>query len=401
MAQARISPKHNKLATCWRITLYVDVWFSAASNLISNEIYSNLETEETMTKQKKQTQASDDVMNNVLTVGLDIGYGVVKAITDEHAISFPSVAGHAREFKFQQEQIQSWYAGDQITDDEGTWFVGDLALKHMPPGELLRLRGRTANEERMGNAFRVRLAKVAIAKLVRGVGDGDVVHVCLASGLPVDHMRDSQALKDALIGQHLIKTDEVEIVANITDVMVMPQAYGAIYSQMLTERGEINVRHTYMRTGVCDVGTYTVDIALDDDGEFISSQSGSVESGVYTAQERIAEILERDYREKIPFSMIDQTLRTGIFTASGHPISYRAEVEEALQPLRSAALNLMSEKWQRGTTVEVIYLAGGGAELVMEDVLSAYPQTKLIKEAQLANARGYLNYAHFDSEERD
>lgn len=354
-----------------------------------------------MPKQKKQIQPSNDVKNGVLTIGLDIGYGLVKAITDEHAITFPSVAGHAREFKFQQEQIQSWYAGDQITDDDGTWFVGDLALKQLPPGELLRLRGRTANEEKMGNAFRVRLAKVAIAKLVRGVGDGDVVHIRLASGLPVDHMRDAQALKDALIGQHLIKTDEVEIVANITDVMVMPQAYGAIYSQMLNELGEINVHHTYMRTGVCDVGTYTVDIALDDDGEFISAQSGSVESGVYTAQERIAAILERDYREKIPFSMIDQTLKTGIFTASGNPISYRAEVEEALQPLRSAALNLMSEKWQRGTTVDVIYLAGGGAELVMDDVLNAYPQTKLIKQAQLANARGYLNYAHFASEEND
>ena len=29
---------------------------------------------------------------------------------------------------------------------------------------------------------------------------------------------------------------------------------------MLTEQGEINVYHTYMRTGVVDVGTYTVDI---------------------------------------------------------------------------------------------------------------------------------------------
>ena len=84
-----------------------------------------------------------------------------------------------------------------------------------------------------------------------------------------------------------------------------------------------------------------------------------------------------------------------------HACHDRKEVEEALQPLRSAALNLMSEKWQRGTTIEVIYLAGGGAELVMEDVLSAYPQTKLIKQAQLANARGYLNYAHFATEHRD
>ena len=345
---------------------------------------------------KRKTKKTDTAtQNGILTIGLDIGYGVVKAITDEAAITFPSVAGHARDIKFQQDYLAEKYAGDQIADDQGQWFVGELALKQLTPGELLRLRGRTANEATMGNAFRLRLAKVAIAKLVGGVGSGDVVHVTLSLGLPVDHMADAQELKDTFLGQHLIKTDQVEMVANITDIKVMPQAYGALYAAMLTERGEINVRHTYMRTGVCDVGTYTVDIALDDDGEFVSSQSGSVEGGVFTAQERIAAMLERDYREKIPFGMIEQVLKTGYFTASGKTIDYRAEVEEALQPLRSATLNLMSEKWQRGTTVDVIYLAGGGAELVFEEVKEAYPQAKLLKDAQLANARGYLNYAHY------
>ncbi|MEO1644845.1 MAG: ParM/StbA family protein [Chloroflexota bacterium] len=344
---------------------------------------------------RKTKKTNTATQNGILNIGLDIGYGVVKAITDESAITFPSVAGHARDIKFQQDYLAEKYADDQITDDQGQWFVGELALKQLLPGELLRLRGRTANEATMGNAFRLRLAKVAIAKLVGGVGSGDVVHVTLSSGLPVDHMADAQELKDTFLGQHLIKTDQVNVVANITDVKVMPQAYGALYAAMLTERGEINVRHTYMRTGVCDVGTYTVDIALDDDGEFVSSQSGSVEGGVYTAQERIAAMLERDYREKIPFGMIEQVLKTGYFTASGKTIDYRAEVEEALQPLRSATLNLMSEKWQRGTTVDVIYLAGGGAELVFEEVKEAYPQAKLLKDAQLANARGYLNYAHY------
>lgn len=136
---------------------------------------------------KRKTKSTNTAtQNGTLTIGLDIGYGVVKAITDEVAVTFPSVAGHARDIKFQQDYLTEKYAGDQITDDYGQWFVGELALKQLTPGELLRLRGRTADEETMGNAFRVRLAKVAIAKLVRGVGDGDVVHIRLASGLPVD-----------------------------------------------------------------------------------------------------------------------------------------------------------------------------------------------------------------------
>jgi plasmid segregation protein ParM len=353
-----------------------------------------------MSKQtKKQQQNLNSLTAGVITVGLDIGYGVVKVVTDDRAFAFPSVMGHAREIKFRQETIQQKYPGDQISDDEGTWFVGDLALAQLPPGELLRLRGRTANEKTMGNAFRQRLAKVAIGKLAQGVWGRDVVHLRISTGLPVDHMRDAAELKEALLGQHLIKTDSCEVIANVTEVIVMPQPYGSAYSQMLTPTGDINVYHTYMRTGIVDVGTYTVDIALDDDGEFVDSESGSVEGGVYTAQERISAMLERDYREKMPYKIIEQVLRTGIFTASGKPINYSEEVEEALSPLRSATLNLMSEKWQRGTTVDVIYLSGGGAELVYEQIVEAYPQTKLVPEAQMANARGYLYYANFASRE--
>jgi len=243
-----------------------------------------------MNKNAKKQQ-SNIQSTGVVTLGLDIGYGVVKVVTNEGAFAFPSVMGHAREIKFQQDEIAKRHPGDQITDDDGAWFVGDLALAQLPPGELLRLRGRTANEKTMGNSFRQRLAKVAIGKLVSGVWGRDVVHLRIATGLPVDHMRDAGELKEALLGQHLIQTDSCEVIANVTEVIVMPQPYGSAYSQILTHAGEINVYHTYMRTGIVDVGTYTVDIALDDDGEFVDAESGSVESGVYTAQERISAML--------------------------------------------------------------------------------------------------------------
>ena len=221
------------------------------------------------------------------------------------------------------------------------------------------------------------------------------MHIRIATGLPTDHMRDAAELKAALLGQHLIKTDTADLIANVTEVMVMPQPYGTIYGAALTETGEINRAHTYRRTGVCDVGTYTVDLALDDEGEYVDAESGSVENGVFTAQERIAAALERDYRQKIPFKLVEEVLQTGIFHANGESVSYEGVVEGALAPLHSATLNLMSEKWQRGTTVDVIYLSGGGAALVYEAVKAAYPQTQLITNAPTANARGYLHYARF------
>lgn len=43
-----------------------------------------------------------------------------------------------------------------------------------------------------------------------------------------DHMRDAAELKASLIGQHLIKTDTAELIAHVSEVMVMPQPYGTI-----------------------------------------------------------------------------------------------------------------------------------------------------------------------------
>src|SRR5215207_2319572 len=56
---------------------------------------------------------------------------------------------------------------------------------------------------------------------------------------------------------------------------------------------------------------------------YVDAESGSVESGVYTAQERISAALERDYREKMPFKIVEDVLRTGIFHANGQPVHYR------------------------------------------------------------------------------
>lgn len=346
-----------------------------------------------MKKQAKPT-------STVQTVGLDIGYGVTKAICGDNVVMFPSVMSHAREIKFNADQTAAKYAGDQIADDDGQWFIGDLALSQAKKGELIKLRGRTADEATIGNVFRVRLAKVALGKLFPDYHNGEAVHIRIATGLPVDHMGGAAALKAALIGQHPINTDTANFVANVTEVMVMPQPYGTIYANTLTSTGDLNPCHTAIKTGVIDVGTYTIDAALDDDGEYIDAESGSAESGVFTAQERIKEAVNRDYGFIPKQKFVEAVLKTACISVRGAaPVSYADEVERALAPLRDATLVLMNDKWSTGDEVDIIYVSGGGAELVFNDIKAAYPQAKLVENAQLANAIGYQNYARFAERE--
>lgn len=346
---------------------------------------------------KSIVTATTPAATSPFSIGLDIGYGVVKVVTPTDTKTFPSVAGHSRVIKFAAEQIAEKYPGCHIIDEDGDWFVGDLAASQIPVGELLRLRGRGANDNISGNAFRVRMARVAIGMLMAGCysGDREVITVHIATGLPVDHLKGAPELKAALGGAHRIRTDVCDVTINVASVRVMPQPNGTIYRQMLTTTGKINPQHTFTRTGVCDVGEFTIDVTLDDDGEYIDSESGSVEAGVYTARQRIESAMENDFGQKMPYKAVERCLRTGFATAFGEEIDYRRVVEEALYPLRSATLGLLNDKFKAGASVDVLYLSGGGADLVFDDVIRAYPQAVKVNNPQMSNAQGYLNFELF------
>lgn len=332
-------------------------------------------------------------------VGLDVGYGYTKALGYGAPVLFPSIAGYASDLGHQREKIMQSHPGDYLSDDEGDWFIGRLAQDQLKTAEQLHLRGRTADEQTIGNVFRVRMTRAALGKMFAGVNNGDAVHIRISTGLPVDHMGDAAQLKAALIGQHPIRTDTADFVAHITEVFVMPQPYGTIYSHSLTEHGTDDPCYIYNTTGVVDVGTYTVDVALDEDGEYKGAYSGSEEAGVHIVHERIEKAFQRDFRTKPKIKQIEEIMKTGCFRVSGTPRNYIHVRDEALEPLRAAALNLVNRKWSTGIDLDVIFAAGGGAPLIFDALKAAYPQTQLVKDSQLSNAQGYLNYARFRSEE--
>jgi plasmid segregation protein ParM len=326
-------------------------------------------------------------------VGLDIGFGATKVVTESAQLVFPSVCGAAINIRFNGDEARERYPGDQIVDDEGDWFVGDLALKQVPNAELIKLRARTTDESTFSNEFRVRMMKAAIGKLFPGMTDGDTVHLNIATGLPVSYMGDTAALKDALVGQHHVKTDTTEFVLNVGKVMVMPQPYGTIYDQSLTNKGKVNPCHTATRTAVVDVGTYTVDLTVDDSMEYIENESDSLEIGTHTAQQRLIDWYSDKYRQKPTYKQVEDALLTGCLIVRGQEVDVYEIVQDALKPLINGTLALATRLWQAGANLDVIYVSGGGAQLVYETLLEIYPQVKLVELPQFANARGYLNYA--------
>jgi hypothetical protein len=157
-----------------------------------------------------------------------MGYSVTKALRNVQIVMLPNVAGYANQISYRSEDLATKYPGAQLSDDDSEWFIGDLALSQLRAGEPLCRRGRSANENLLGNVFQLRIAKAALGRLLAVRRRCIALHVRIATGLPVNYMRDAGDLKLALIGQHRVKTDVADFLANVTDVMVMPQPYGTI-----------------------------------------------------------------------------------------------------------------------------------------------------------------------------
>lgn len=325
-----------------------------------------------------------------LTVGLDIGYGITKATSGSEPITFPSVWGRKGDVTYASTATQTLYTGDDLTDDDGEWWIGEKAQTHVATHKLRDLRSRTDDEARL------RLAKAALGKLpLPAVDPGDTVHMTLATGLPVDHMRSASALKDLFTGQHVIQNDRVHYVANITRVYVMPQPYGTLYRQMLKPDGTLNRHYQFERTGIVDVGTYTIDMILDDDGEYVDARSGSVEAGVHTVYDAIETAYERDQNQKPSYKDVMQGVRTGAIRIRGDLVFFEEVHKKAVKDLAEATLGLAARIWEAGTDIDVIFLTGGGASLIAEAFKQKYPQSEIVEDAPTANAQGYRYFAAF------
>ncbi len=338
-------------------------------------------------------------MNNSYSVGADCGYGVVKATLGKNSITFPSVYGHGIDIQFDEDKIAAAHPGDRIVHDGREWWVGELAASpHMPIALQMQLHGRTASDQRTGNADRLLLIKAALGKLFAGrVANGQVVCVHLGTGLPVDHMAGAEVFKAQLLGQHDIQTDQGHFTAHVESVFVMPQPAGTVYAQLLTAKGELNGKFDYERIAVVDVGTLTTDIAVDDEGAFVSSMSASIEVGLSIVTEAVRREYNQRFGEFPSAATIHQIMRTRNAGKHLKDGDFSATIETAGAPLVSGVLSLMAQKWGRGTQLPVIFVTGGGAQLVLRAVEAEY-QNSLVQmtvDPIMSNVIGFQHYAAF------
>lgn len=326
-------------------------------------------------------------------IGLDLGFGNIKAVAKNESILFPSVMGQAREMRFGKETLTEKYPNEQITHDNSDFFVGKLAMNHLSKNHQRRLRGRTGRNDEQGMDFRTLMMKATLAKLFPNELNGDVIQVRIVTGLPVNHMGQSSLLKTALLGQHHVQTDSTNFVADVNEVVVMPEPRGTMFAFMLTDKGKINAEYTANTTVVFNGGEVTNDVQFDREGEFIDDLSQSSETGHVLALNSLKQIYEERYGEEPTIAMLKEILHNKRIRVFGEWESFNSEVEQALKPVREGGLQLLADTIQAGTAVDSIIVSGGIAITSFDNIKGVYKQSIKSDNPLYDTAQGYYNYS--------
>lgn len=323
-------------------------------------------------------------------VALDLGFGYTDALTADRAVRFPSVIAPAVDIKYTANLVgkDSTPTGIRLTAPDGRdCFVGELALRQSADGWGVRDRSRNISEDSLI------LAHAAFSEL-------DLTGpVTLITGLPVKHYADKAQLIDLLKGPHAIfRAGQPPRHIEVADVIVALQPFGPLFDIIFNHEGKVQAPAVAKgRNAVIDIGTFTTDWVVCDNGEYIEHLSDSTENAMGTIYEKliIAIAAEHD-RELKNIHEADQALRQGYVKKHGQKISIAALAEPIILNTAKTILSKILNQWKDSDEeLDNIYIAGGGANTIAPYFLDRFPTYAIPPESHKSVINGYYKYGLF------
>jgi plasmid segregation protein ParM len=328
--------------------------------------------------------------NQIVTIGLDVGYGLTKAVADSgNQVCFESRVAPAEFIRFQADiGARGKPNGLTLHDaEEGALWVGELASRQGRPGAVRSPRDR----DRVNDPITTHLAGAAFAMLLPGV---EYARLRVVTGLPVAYYRDAVDLSQHLLGEHQVLLEGRSLTVEVEDVLVVPQPFGALLSLILDERGRLRTATLDLvegKVGVLDIGSYTTDLVLVEGLEYIEARSGSIEVGVSTALNMVRKVLLDDYRVSYEDHELEQAMRRGWLVVDGQKRSLNGLASDRLDPVARSIEAQARTLWNISTLTAMV-LAGGGALALKPWLEPRFSQAIYAPHAVMANAAGFLRY---------
>lgn len=320
-------------------------------------------------------------MNNKANqaIGLDIGHSSVKAsaisVTGTPVkLIIPSLVCPA--FPISDEAEARRAALDTVKIGERSFFVGETAKVQGGPSVTTGL-----SEDWIDTPEHAALLVGAINRL-KGSGVAvDGANIVL--GLPTHLVnRQKDRLKE-ITGRHV----------SANTIRVIPQPMGPYQTLILESNGLPSSAHTPTSEswGVVEIGYYTTDIMLIQNGRWVEKASG-VCSGVRVAAEHLVRLLaERGITSDM--NECEEALRTRSIRNFGR-LDVSSEADKSITMLVTEVIDRASQYMEPyARKLDGVIVAGGGAPLVYPHLRAKWPHALLLDSPRFAVAEGMRRLA--------
>lgn len=321
-------------------------------------------------------------------VGLDVGHSAVKAVAyakGERAgeTDFPTFVTPA--FAITGDPQERAKCERETVEVGGArYFFGKTAEVQ---GRMRNVVGLNANWLETPE-YRV-LMKGAMLKLADG-GVPDLGSALVVVGLPAD-----------TFGVH--KERLKQIVAELfpgTEPMAMQQPAGAMWSHLLEATGAPRAGFSLasQKWGVVEVGHFTSDFLLMNEGRFIQSANGSCEGVSRAVDYVVGRLAERDIVASPEIVM--EAMKHNFLTLRGERVDISEAVAEACSLLAQQVIDKARSSYGQDVDfMQGVVVAGGGASLVIDRLQSAGWSHATIAHApsgrpRYAVAEGFARYGN-------
>ena len=307
-------------------------------------------------------------------IGIDIGYGHVKVVSDGVRRKMPALVGNYI------EKLDIGFGRDMGLETAVVggekYLVGESA-KHSP-------NQYTSRDPNWINSPAYRALNVNV--MSRFIG---TVIATITTGLPVGYYRRDKAKVATIL------TEVVDSLNLSAKVNVLPQPAGAFFAELLDEHGHINKENLASeKVGVLDIGYYTSDFLTFDRLQISQDKLASTPNGISKALETIKRDLEEKFQlEDTPLTVVEEATRTRVIRTFGKVQDISGIVDKRLKELADEILMQAKTLWGTGIHLDRVLLAGGGAAMLSEYLTRYSVHSTVVRNPDFAIAEGFYRFS--------